>query len=161
PPARAGRSPIRTRRAGTTRSASSSPRSKPSWRAKVPLTRSKKKTPVRRRAGTTTTPSDASIPARMIWLPAAVACLAATAHADDYDNLGSLERIEVDTVLAERGLALDRAPDGKKVRDVIIATRPVFSDSDGFLTWFNNFHWTTREEIIRREILFGPGDPWN
>jgi hypothetical protein len=80
---------------------------------------------------------------------------------DDYERLGSLERIEVDAVLAEQHRTVDRAPGGKTIRQIVIATRPVFSDADGFLTAFNVFHVTTKDEVIRREILFAPGDPWD
>jgi hypothetical protein len=66
---------------------------------------------------------------QMRWLAAAVTLLAATAHADDYDGLGSLERIEVDAVLAERDRAVERAPQAKTVREIIVviagrSTRP-------------------------------------
>ena len=87
---------------------------------------------------------------------------AATAHAgDDYDELGRLEREEVDAVLAERGLAVDRAPAGKLVRRIIVVTRPVFGEGDGFLRFFNNFHWTSRPRSVAAELLFDAGTVWN
>jgi hypothetical protein len=80
---------------------------------------------------------------------------------DDYDRLGRLEREEVDAVLAERGLAVDRAPAGKSIRRVLVVTRPVFGPGDGFLRVFNVFHVTTRPRAVERELLFRPGTPWD
>ncbi len=80
---------------------------------------------------------------------------------DDYDRLGRLERQAVDAVLAERELTVDRAPAGKTIGEIVVATRPVFAEREGFLTFFNLFHVTTRERIIRRELLFATGEPWD
>jgi hypothetical protein len=97
----------------------------------------------------------------MLVLAALAAPSAAHAERDDYAELGSLERIEVDAVLAERHLTVDHAPAGKTIRAILVVTRPVFAEDEGFLTWFNHFHETTHEDIIRRELLLGPGDAWD
>jgi hypothetical protein len=101
----------------------------------------------------------------MVWLPVLyAACAAAVAPAapDDYDRLGRLEREEVDGVLAAQGLALDRAPAGKRVRNIVVVTHPVFGERDGgFLRFFNIFHATTRPRAVVRELVFGSGDPWD
>jgi hypothetical protein len=99
-------------------------------------------------------------------LVAALALCAAVARADEplaveYDRLGRYEREEVDAVLAEGGWAVERAPAGKTIGAVHVVTRPVFSSADGFLTVFNWFHHTTREDTIRGELLFAPGDHWD
>jgi hypothetical protein len=81
---------------------------------------------------------------------------------DDYDRLGKLERLEVDAVLAERKLGVDRAPQGKRIRDITVVNREVFSrDDGGLLRFFNVFHTTTKPDLIRRELLFAPGDVWD
>lgn len=83
------------------------------------------------------------------------------AHARRYDELGRLEKESVDEALATRGLVLDPAPDGKIIGRVHVVNQDVFSERDGFFQWLNVFHRTTREEIIRRESLLGPGDRYD
>jgi hypothetical protein len=101
-------------------------------------------------------------PAAAILVLAAVAGAGpARAEPDDYDQLGSLERIEVDAVLAQIQGAVERAPAGKTIRNVLVVTRPVFAEDEGFLTWFNRFHVTTHEDVIRRELLFASGEAWD
>ncbi len=84
------------------------------------------------------------------------------ARAESYAQMGALERGAVDAALAARGLAIDPAPDGKIVGAIHVVNLDVFLPSDGrFLEWFNHFHRTTREGIIRRESLLAPGMPYD
>lgn len=91
----------------------------------------------------------------------AFVALAGPATADRFDALGKLEKREAELVLKDRGLQLDPRPAGKTVRNLIIVNREVFSEDDGFLTWFNIFHRVTREGIIEREVLIRPGMVWD
>jgi hypothetical protein len=86
---------------------------------------------------------------------------AAARPPDDYDNLGQLEKVEVDGVLSKLHRTVDHAPAGKTIGEIVIVSRPVFAEDEGVLTFFNMFHSTTQEHTIRRELLFEPGDPWN
>ena len=80
------------------------------------------------------------------------------ARAVGYPELGTLERGAVDAALAERGLTVDPAPDGKRVGTLHVVNLDVFQPSDGRLfEWFNHFHRTTREHHIRRESLIASG----
>lgn len=81
-------------------------------------------------------------------------------RAAEYDQLGRLEREAVDDALSSRKLTIDRKPEGKTIGRVIVVTQPVFSRRDGFLQWFNLFHFTTYPPIVDRELLVKPGDPW-
>jgi hypothetical protein len=82
----------------------------------------------------------------------------AVARADSYAQLGVLERAAVDAAIAQRGLAIEPAPDGKIVGGIHVLNLDVFQPDDGgLLEWFNHFHRTTREESIRRESLLLPG----
>ncbi len=82
----------------------------------------------------------------------------AVARADAYGDLGVLERGAVDAALAARGLHIDPAPAGKTVGAIHVVNFDVFQPSDGrTLEWFNHFHRTTREQVIRRESLLVPG----
>lgn len=86
----------------------------------------------------------------------------APARADGYGDLGQLERAAVDRALSERGLAIEPAPQGKRVGAVLVYTQEVFQPNDGrLLEWFNIFHRTTRDGHLRRESLLGPGDPFD
>jgi hypothetical protein len=73
-------------------------------------------------------------------------------------DLGPLELSSVDTALAQRGLTIDPAPEGKVVGAIHVVNLDVFQPSDhALLVWFNHFHRTTREGHIRRESLLQPG----
>ena len=76
-------------------------------------------------------------------------------------DLGDYERQAVEKVLIERGLSIEPNPEGKSVREIFVATLPVFSERDGdFLQWFNNLHVTTQPEVIEREVLLDAGEAW-
>lgn len=97
-----------------------------------------------------------------LLLVCAVTVVAGQARAvQDYDTLGRFEKESVDAVLAETGFQIEPDPAGKVVRALQVFNLEVFSDSDGFLSFFNIFHWTTRREVIEREVLLRPGTPWN
>jgi Omp85 superfamily domain len=76
-------------------------------------------------------------------------------------NLGSFEQKALRHGLMTRGLVIDPAPDGKTVRRLHVVNMPVFGVEEGFLRWFNRFHVTSREEVVAREVLLQPGDPWD
>lgn len=62
--------------------------------------------------------------------------------------------------LAEAGLRRVADPAGRPVRAVRLIRRDVFVDDEIIPTFFNIFHGLTREEVVRRELLFAPGAPW-
>ena len=76
-------------------------------------------------------------------------------------SLGSYERTALQRALAGRGLRLDPAPEGKRVRRLHVDNQDVFGPEEGFLQWFNVFHLTSREHVVEREILLRPGDMWD
>ena len=81
--------------------------------------------------------------------------------ADDGLEIGTYERQALKRALANEGLELETTPEGKLVGRIIVVNLPVFGEDLGFLTWFNHFHITTREEIVEREVLLRPGQPWD
>ena len=87
--------------------------------------------------------------------------VAEKAHAQAYEQLGTLEKEGVDEALAARGLVVEPAPAGKTIRNIHVVTLEVFAKRDLFFDWFNIFHRTTREEMIRREALFRPDQPYD
>jgi hypothetical protein len=77
-------------------------------------------------------------------------------------SLGSLERESVEDALALLSLTIDASPDGKIIGHVYVANQDVFSQHDWhFLRLLNLLHWTTRPNIIRRELLLSPGQRWD
>src|SRR6185295_11422830 len=58
------------------------------------------------------------------------------------DSLGTLERQAVDDALAERGLTIDPAPEGKTVGTIHVFNHEVFSRRDGYFQLLNVFHVT-------------------
>jgi hypothetical protein len=87
--------------------------------------------------------------------------LPATAWARPYDELGRFEKEAVDDALAERHLTIDPAPEGKTIDKIHVVNEEVFSSRDSYLQLANIFHRTTRENVIRRETLFHPGDVYD
>jgi hypothetical protein len=86
---------------------------------------------------------------------------AAPAWAEAPRPLGRLEQESVDEALAARQLAIDPRPQGKTVGAIHVVNQEVFSQRDWWFQWFNVFHRTTRENVIRREILLRPGQPYD
>jgi hypothetical protein len=76
------------------------------------------------------------------------------------DDLGRLEREALEDALRARGLVVDPAPEGKTIGQVHVVNHEVFSARDWYFQLLNMFHRTTREPLIRREALFGPGQPY-
>jgi hypothetical protein len=92
---------------------------------------------------------------------AIVALGPAVVQARGLESLGVLERQAVDDALAARALTIDPAPAGKRVRVIHVVNHEVFSPRDSYFQLLNYFHRTTREQIIRREVLLKPGDPYD
>jgi hypothetical protein len=82
----------------------------------------------------------------------------ALAGARGLEGLGVLERQAAEDALAARGLVVDPNPDGKRVGTIHVVNHEVFSPRDSYFQLLNVFHRTTREPIIRREVLLQPGD---
>ncbi len=61
-------------------------------------------------------------------------------------------------VLGGRNLVQEPSPDGKLVERVEVVPLDVFEPRDVLPSWLNVFHVTTRERVIRREVLLRPGD---
>lgn len=66
----------------------------------------------------------------------------------------------VEEELAERGLTLDSAPEGKLVSSIELVRFEVFDERDPVPDFINVFHVTSRERVIRRELSFAEGQPW-
>jgi outer membrane protein assembly factor BamA len=102
--------------------------------------------------------------ARVVMLaPAFALALAGTARAatTSGETLGPLEREAVDDVLVARQRAVDPAPEGKTIHDIMVVNLPVFSRRDWYFQIFNVLHVTTRTRTILNELLFRPGQRYD
>jgi len=89
------------------------------------------------------------------------ACERADPACDPVALLSRLERRAVNLAMRRRGLTFDRAPQGKRVRQVVVATYNVFGPGDGPLRLLNVFHATTRNRAVRRELQVVAGGTWD
>jgi hypothetical protein len=94
-----------------------------------------------------------------LWLVAALSLRPCPAAADTADY-SALEQSVIREKLGERGLQIDPLPEGKLVEAIDIATLEVFDARDPVPDFVNILHTTTRERVIRRELLFAPGEPY-
>ncbi|MFL5354809.1 BamA/TamA family outer membrane protein [Archangium sp.] len=58
------------------------------------------------------------------------------------------------------GLELEADPEGKRLESVRVASEDVVAPSDPYPLFLDVFHARTREEVIRREVLLAPGQPY-
>ena len=64
-------------------------------------------------------------------------------------------------VLLARGLTPCPDPEGKRVGRVVVVAQDVFTPADPFPDELNAVHRTTREQVVLREVLLGPGALWD
>ena len=82
------------------------------------------------------------------------------AERPEHDGYSALEKSVIAQKLGQRGLSLDPAPEGKLIEEVQIVTLDVFDERDPMPDIVNVLHVTTRERVIRRELLFHEGEPY-
>ena len=90
-----------------------------------------------------------------------VVAAAPRARAEPLESLGRLERESVDEALVQLLLTIDPHPQGKIIRDIYVVNHDVFSRRDWYLQLLNSLHRTTRPDILGRELLLVPGQPWD
>jgi len=79
-------------------------------------------------------------------------------------NILDREAYERDLIarsLSALELELDEHPQGKIIERVHIVRQPVIEPSDPWPDFLNIFHVTTREHIVRQELLFKEGGPYS
>ena len=107
--------------------------------------------------GTVTARADAPTPEAPAPTPEAPA--PAAAIAPDAEAVYEDERVA--KVLVERGLHPDPSPAGKTLGKIHVVRHDVFVDDEFWPTFFNVFHARTHDEVVRRELLFAAGQPWD
>ncbi len=93
-------------------------------------------------------------------LAAEAACNAHAPTCDWMATFSSLEKLSLRRALGTLGLELDPEPWGKVIGRIRIYNEDVFAERN-WLRFFNHFHFTTREYVIRRELTVDEGQVWS
>jgi hypothetical protein len=81
--------------------------------------------------------------------------------ADATRPLGRLEQESVDEAKGALRLSPEPNPEGKIIGNIHVVNQEVFSRRDWYFQLLNVFHRTTRSDVLARELLFKPGQPYN
>ncbi len=79
----------------------------------------------------------------------------------DQKSREAYERDLIVESLATAGLEPDPRPEGKTIEKVLIIRHPIVEKSDPWPEFVNIFHITTREHIVRQELLFEAGQVYD
>jgi hypothetical protein len=71
------------------------------------------------------------------------------------------ERDTISRALEQVGGRLEKAPEGKVIEAIEVVALDVLDARDVLPTWVNRLHVTTRDHIVRREMLIGVGDTYD
>ena len=55
----------------------------------------------------------------------------------------------------------DPRPEGKRIGRILIASENIVDPEDPWPSLINFFHWKTKPHVVRQELLFSPGEPYN
>ncbi|MBA3454797.1 MAG: hypothetical protein H0T42_17045, partial [Deltaproteobacteria bacterium] len=88
-------------------------------------------------------------------------CAAQDPSCDWLATLGSLERASMLRALAARGYELEPSPWGKVIGKVHVYNEDVFAEKTRLLQLLNFFHVTTKERVLREEVVVQPGELWD
>jgi hypothetical protein len=81
-------------------------------------------------------------------------------RADVFDR-EAYERDLIDRSLAPGKLTVEPEPQGKIIERIEVVRQPIIEASDPWPDFLNIFHVTTREHIVRQELLFEEGDRYS
>ncbi|MFP2910554.1 BamA/TamA family outer membrane protein [Pyxidicoccus sp. 3LFB2] len=82
-------------------------------------------------------------------------------RADAQREKDNFEEALVARALAQQERALELEPEGKVLEEVLVATEDVVAETDPYPDFLNVFHIRTRDEVVRREALLQPGQPYS
>ncbi len=92
-----------------------------------------------------------------VVLVAASVSVCDAARASSLDRLSYAERILVERALHAVHVVVDSHPEGKRIGRILVWTADPFEGAARWVRVLNALHVTTREHIIRREVLLRPG----
>lgn len=70
------------------------------------------------------------------------------------------ERELIEESMRKHGLQVAQRAEGEKIHSIVIERFEVFLPRDGVPVFLNRLHWLSKEEMVRRELLFRADDPW-
>ena len=88
-------------------------------------------------------------------------CAAHDPSCNWFATLGGLEAQSMRRAIAARGYVLDPEPWGKVVGHIRVYNEDVFAEKTRLLRFFNNFHVTSQESVVRAEVILRPGETWD
>ena len=63
--------------------------------------------------------------------------------------------------MKREGLTPEPKPAGQIIERVVVVREEIIAASDPWPNFLNYLHYTTRDHVVRQELLVGPGDAWN
>lgn len=63
--------------------------------------------------------------------------------------------------LSQHGRERELAPEGKTVEEVLVSVEDVIGPEDPYPGFLNAFHWRTRDQVVRREVMQPTGQTWD
>jgi hypothetical protein len=88
-------------------------------------------------------------------------CQSQSSRCDWTATLAPLERASVERALRARGLVVEPQPWNKVIDSVDVFVEPVIVEGARYLGWVNSLRIESRESVVRREVLIGPGEVWD
>jgi hypothetical protein len=92
---------------------------------------------------------------------ACVVLLAAPDLRAQPSELSDYEQETIDLALERHAAKIERSPAGKRIEAVDIDVLEVIEDRDPAPNFLNYLHTTTKDYVIRREVLFRAGETWD
>lgn len=66
----------------------------------------------------------------------------------------------IERSVKQQGRVLEPSPEGKVIDEVLVVSEEILGDTDPWPSILNFFHARTRADVVRREVLLSPGEPW-
>ncbi len=88
-------------------------------------------------------------------------CAEQSPQCDWFATLGGLERQSMRRALVARGYEIEPQPWGKVVGAIRVYNEDVFAEKTRLLRFFNTFHVTSKEHVVRAEVILRPGEVWD
>lgn len=86
--------------------------------------------------------------------------LLVVAGAEAGPGVGYEDRL-IERSLAREGRVREPSPAGKVIEEIVIVREDVFAEGDPWPNALNYIHVMTREDVVRRDVLFAAGEVWD
>ncbi len=92
-------------------------------------------------------------------IPLLLLCSPAPAAGLELDRKYEAELVR--WAMAREGLEPEPAPGSKVIARVVVVREEIIAESDPWPNFLNWFHYTTRDSVVRQELLIGKGKRWD